>query len=350
MTHRFPIKEIARQAGLGTATVDRALNARAHVSPQTQRRVAAAIEELAAQEAQLAARGRRLFFDVVMEAPGRFSREVKVAAEAILPGIGVAVCRPRFVSQDVMEETEVIAILTRILKRGSHGVCLKARDTPRIREVVDRLCAARIPVVTLVTDLAGTDRLTYVGLDNAGAGRTAAYLLSRMMGDARGSVLATRSHERFLGEEERETAFIDTLTENCPQLCVHRFQGGSGVGIETSKLLGGIMKDMPDLIAVYSMGGGNRAILDTLADHGLKPQVFVAHDLDAENRGLIQARKLDFILHHDLRRDMKNAFNAFLAYHRILPEPVAISVSSVQVITPENIPEKRPAMRTKGIC
>jgi hypothetical protein len=26
----------------------------------------------------------------------------------------------------------------------------------------------RIPVVTLVTDIAGTDRLNYVGLDNAG--------------------------------------------------------------------------------------------------------------------------------------------------------------------------------------
>ena len=74
MTHRFPIKEVARQAGLGTATVDRVLNDRAHVSPQTRLRVSAAIEELKAQEAQLAARGRRVFFDFVVEAPSRFSR------------------------------------------------------------------------------------------------------------------------------------------------------------------------------------------------------------------------------------------------------------------------------------
>lgn len=60
MTHRFPIKEIARQAGLGTATVDRVLNGRAHVSPQTKLRVKAAIEESKTQETQLAARGRRL--------------------------------------------------------------------------------------------------------------------------------------------------------------------------------------------------------------------------------------------------------------------------------------------------
>ena len=45
MTHRFPIKEIALQAGLSTATVDRVMNGRAHVSPQTRRRVEDAIAE-----------------------------------------------------------------------------------------------------------------------------------------------------------------------------------------------------------------------------------------------------------------------------------------------------------------
>ncbi len=341
MTHRFPIKEIARQAGLGTATIDRVLNARAHVSPQTRLRVATAIDELTAQEAQLAARGRRLFFDVVVEAPQRFSREVKAAAEAVLPQIATAVCRLRFVNQEIMEEDEVVSILMRILKRGSHGVCLKARDAPRIRDAVNALCAARIPVVTLVTDIAGTDRLSYVGLDNAGAGRTAAYLVAKSVGDMRGTVLTTRSHERFLGEEERENAFVAALANRCPHLRIVRLQGGSGVGFETSKLLSGVVDGIGDLRAVYSMGGGNCAILDTLADQGQRPDVFVAHDLDEENRRLILDQRLDFILHHDLRMDMKNAFSAFLGYHRILTEPMDIPVSAVQVLTPENIPEQK---------
>ena len=92
MTHRFPLKEIARQAGLGTATVDRAINDRAHVSPQTKARVSAAIAELEGQEAQLVARGRRMFFDFVIEAPTRFSREVHKAAEQVLTHVGAAVC------------------------------------------------------------------------------------------------------------------------------------------------------------------------------------------------------------------------------------------------------------------
>ena len=339
MTHRFPIKEIARQAGLGTATVDRVLNGRAHVSPQTKLRVMAAVDELQAQEAQLAARGRRLFFDFVVEAPSRFSREVKSAAEAILPQIGTAVCRPRFLLQEIMEEEEVVRALQRIMKRGSHGVCLKAGDTARIRDMVHLLAAAKIPVVTLVTDIMTPARLAYVGLDNAGAGRTAAYLIARTIGDAKGMVLASRSHERFLGEEEREAAFTEALSRLCPQIQVLRVQGGRGVDFETSKRLSHAVGDIRGLRAVYSMGGGNRSILRTLEDHGLRAEVFVAHDLDQDNRDLIEQRHIDFILHHDLRVDIGNAFNAFLAYHKLsnceLPPPT----STVQVLTPENIPQ-----------
>ncbi|MFY1709433.1 LacI family DNA-binding transcriptional regulator [Tritonibacter scottomollicae] len=338
MTHRFPIKEIARQAGLGTATVDRVLNGRAHVSPQTKMRVTAAMDELKAQEAQLAARGRRLFFDFVIEAPSRFSREVKATAEAILPQIGTAVCRPRFLLQDIMEEDEVVAALMRIMKRGSHGVCLKARDTAKIREAVKMLANARIPVVTLVTDIGGPDRLAYVGLDNAGAGRTAAYLISLTLGEAQGMVLATRSHERFLGEEERESAFVEALASERPGLNVLAVQGGRGVDFETSKLLTESMGDIRNLRAVYSMGGGNRSIIRTLEDNGIRPEVYVAHDLDRENRELILNRRLDFILHHDLQLDIRNAFNAFLGYHRLSNELLETPISTAQVLTPENVP------------
>lgn len=339
MPHRFPIKQIARQAGLGTATVDRVLNGRAHVSRQTKLRVTAAMEELKAQEAQLAARGRRFFFDFVVEAPSRFSREVRAAAEAILPQISNAVCRSRFLLQDVMEEGEVVAALRRIMKRGSQGVCLKARDTEQIRDAVKMLANAGIPVVTLVTDIGGQGRLAYVGLDNAGAGRTAAYLISRTLGDVQGMVLTTRSHERFLGEEERECAFVEALARERPGLKVLAVQGGSGVDFETSRLLSQAMDDIHDLSAIYSMGGGNRSILRTLDDHGLRPKVFVAHDLDRENRELILEKRLDFVLHHDLRLDIRNAFHAFLVYHGVSNDLLEVPISTVQVLTPENVPK-----------
>lgn len=96
MKHPFPLKEIALQSGLSLATVDRALHGRAHVSAQTARRVQAAIVELTRQEGQLAARGRRMFIDIVVEAPRRFSDELRRATAQVLPQFTPAVIRPRF--------------------------------------------------------------------------------------------------------------------------------------------------------------------------------------------------------------------------------------------------------------
>lgn len=338
MTHRFPLKEIARQSGLSTATIDRAINGRAHVSPQTKARVAAAISELKGQEAQLSARGRRMFFDFVIEAPDRFSREVKRAAEDVLPRIGIAVCRPRFVMHEIMSEADVLQVLTRIAKRGSHGVCLKVRDVPVVRAAVDELVAAGIPVITLVTDLTATKRIAYVGLDNQSAGETAAYLISKTVGDASGTILTSRSNDRFLGEEERAAAFKLTLKRLCPMLRVVDVSSASAAIPEASSVLHGASEHLRHLCAVYSMGGGNHSLLKALEQNGLRPDIFIAHDLDKDNRALIKEGRLSFVLHHDLGVDLKNVFHAFLYYHKLTPDPLVEAISNVQVVTPQNVP------------
>jgi LacI family transcriptional regulator len=338
MTHRFPLKEIARQAGLGTATVDRVLNNRAHVSPQTKARVSAAISELEGQETQLSARGRRMFFDFVIEAPARFSKEVQTAAQHVAPQIGLAVCRPRFLMQEIMTDSDVLRALERISKRGSHGICLKTRDLPAIRSAVDDVVAAGIPIVTLVTDISASDRNAYIGLDNHSAGRTAAYLMAQGLKHESGTVLTTRSNTRFLGEEEREAAFTQALRRTCPNLHIVDVSGGSGVPSQTAQLLTQAIDQLQDLRAVYSMGGGNQTILNILDDHNLHPDLFIAHDLDRENRALIEAGRINYILHHDLRADLQNVFLAFLGHHKLTREHPALTPSHVQVLTPENIP------------
>ncbi len=61
--------------------------------------------------------------------------------------------------------------------------------------------------MTLVTDLPGSQRLAYIGMDNRAAGATAAYLMGQWLGDRPGDVLVTLSRGFFRGEEEREMGF-----------------------------------------------------------------------------------------------------------------------------------------------
>lgn len=94
------------------------------------------------------------------------------------------------------------------------------------------------------------------GLDNRSAGKTAAYLLAQTLRSKAGVVLATKSQDSFLGEEERAVAFSQTLSQACPNLSIVEASGGSGVPNETARALEAVLDDLQGLVAVYSMGGG----------------------------------------------------------------------------------------------
>lgn len=335
MTHRFPIKEIALQSGLSTATVDRVINERPNVSAQSRARVAAAIEELTLQEGQLAARGRRMFVDVLVEAPKRFSSKIRAEIEALLPAYHPAVIRPRFTFQEVMSEAQTTQHLDRIAARGSSGVLLKARDVPVVRDAVSALTAKGIPVVTMFTDVEAQGRLAYVGADNAQAGRTAAYLMTRILGGAKGAILLTQSQDSFAGEEARAAGFRNAIAGQGFRLLY--ISGGAGLSMDTASQIAARAGDIGQLSGVYSMGGGNRAILDALDRIGAAPQVYIAHDLDAENTALLRSGAIDFVLEHDLSHDLRLGFDTICHAHGLGPAPVA-GPSDIQVLTPPQIP------------
>lgn len=330
----FPLKEIALQSGLSLATVDRALHGRAHVAKATQIRIETAIAELEQQYAQARIAGRRLVIDVVMETPQRFSNAVRLAFEAELPGLRPATLSARFHVAETFAERELLSILRTIKRRGSHGLVLKVPSTPAMAAIAAELMESCIPVVTLVTDLPASVRSGYVGMDNRAAGKTAAYLLARMAGPAPGKVLLTLSSARFSGEEERERGFREALRQDASHLEPITVSEGFGVDRTTETLVHRTLATHPDIRAVYSIGGGNRAILRAFAAEKRRLDVFAAHDLDADNRALLAKGLLTFVIHHDLRQDARNACQMVMAHHRMLPKDFRIAPSRVAIATP----------------
>lgn len=333
----FPLKEIALQSGLSLATVDRALHGRKHVAKTTASRIEAAIAELERQYAQARIGGRRLVLDIVMETPQRFSDAVRLAFEAELPGMRPAAFFARFHVAETFDERDLLAILRRIRRRGSHGVVLKVPSTAAMAAMARELMESGIPVVTLVTDLPAAARSGYVGMDNHVAGATAAYLLARMAGSHAGKVLLTLSSARFAGEEERESGFRAALGRDAPHLVPVTISEGFGVDRATETLVQATLSANPDIRAVYSIGGGNRAICRAFAAEKRRIDVFAAHDLDADNRALLAEGRLTFVIHHDLRQDARNACQMVMAHHRMLPRDFRIAPSRVAIATPHDM-------------
>lgn len=338
MTHEFLVKDIAFQAGLSTATVDRVLNGRDGVRRQTAQRVKAAIDELRNQEKSAGLKGRTYVFDVIMEAPDRFTRAVRDAFEGQASAFSPLTIRSRFHFTEQMHDAALSRLMTRIRQRGSDGVVLKAPDTEAIRQSVAAMTSIGLPVVTLVTDLPGSGRLAYAGSDNRVAGETAAYLIGSRLGRKPGAVLATLSSNRFRGEEERESAFRAMLQARCPDLRVISISEGFGKDWTTGAQVRAALAEEDDIGAVYSIGGANRSIVDAFEAAGRPLPIHVAHDLDADNLVLLRAEKLSYVLHHSLEADAAQALGTLIEAHGTDTKMKRPAHSALVIITPFNIP------------
>src|SRR5690242_18262306 len=89
------VVDIAAQAGLSRATVDRVLHARDGVRPETVAQVNRAIDELQRQREQVQLSGRTVILDLVMQTPERFATASRAALEAELRSLRPAVLRAR---------------------------------------------------------------------------------------------------------------------------------------------------------------------------------------------------------------------------------------------------------------
>ena len=338
MPHPYPIREIARQSGLSEATVDRVLNQRPGVRASTAATVAQAITDLDRQRSQLRLTGRTFIVDVVMQTPDRFSAAVKSALELELPMLRPAIVRSRFDFRETARPGDLVKALDDIIRRGSMGVVLKAPDEPEISESISRLHDAGIPVVTLVTDIPLSQRVAYVGIDNRAAGATAAFLIDQWLGGSDRAILMALSRSAFRGEEEREMGFRTTMRERAPGRALVEATDTDGIDTAVRDQTIAILREHPDVATVYSIGGGNRAILQAFEVLGRKCRVFIAHDLDRDNLSLIQRREITAVLHHDLRQDMRRAAHVIMQANGAIAGPIESVPSPINITTPYNIP------------
>lgn len=336
MPHPHPLRLIAQQSGLSEATVDRVLNERGGVRPSTAAQVRRAVDELDRQATQVGLTGRTFVVDLVMQAPARFSSEVRAALEAALPALRPAVVRARFHLAEGTDPAAMAATLAEVGRRRSHGVLLKAPDHPLVAAAVDDLVARGVPVVTLFTDVPLSGRAAYVGIDNRAAGATAAYLLHQWAPE--GSVLVTVSSSSFLGEDQRELGFRATLRTLAPGREVREVDGTHGLD---DAMVGAVTRALeadPSIRSVYSAGGGNVAAVEAFERLERPCDAFVAHDLDHDNRLLLRQRRVSVVLHHDLRADLRRACRLVMQAHGALPGVPRSVPSAVQVVTPYNEP------------
>ncbi len=314
---RITIQDVAREAGVSVATVDRVLNHRPGVRAATVQRVEAAADKLAYQPDRLAARLARArdyrFCFVLPTGTNTFMQNLKTEVEGAAQRLAVERVRIYLRLVDVFDG-QALAEELESLGDDFDGVAVVALDHPAVREAINGLVEAGVKVVTLVSDAPGSKRAHYVGIDNTAAGRTAAMLLGRFVGARSGKVgliagsLALRDHV------ERQFGFEQVMAREFPHLQVLPVREGRDDYEKVEEVTQTLLAETPDMVGIYNVGAGNRGIVSALeAARRVDEVVFIAHDLTPFTRKQLVRGWIDAVINQDPGHEVRSAARILLS-------------------------------------
>ena len=186
---RVTIYDIAEKAGVSIGTVNRALNGKTRISPQTKQLVLETAEQLG-YTANAAAQGLRrapitmgaILFCPIDEYVDDIIEGVEAAAKNLEKyRVSVDVHKIPYTTGSACTQ-EAARLLRRFAEQQYQGVVLflssMLDELDEISALIDELAERNIPVATVANDLAHTKRVLHVGVDAHMAGSMAAELLA----------------------------------------------------------------------------------------------------------------------------------------------------------------------------
>lgn len=267
---RVRIEDIAEEAGLSKATVDRVVHKRGHVRAETASKVAEAAHRLGYYGAnlidqQLAIKLTRVRLGFVLikekqEFYQNFKNELEAAAMAredvrATPFV-------RFVSSQSPSD-----MAEAMLAIGEHtdAIACTAVNHHAVTAATETLRQRGKPVFALLNDFASGAREHYIGLDNLKAGKIAGWMISTAA-QGPGKVALFMGSNRWVGHELRETGFRSQFRQSGTDLALL----DSVINLETRQLTYettlALLERHPDLAGICVAGGGMEGAIAALRE------------------------------------------------------------------------------------
>ncbi len=315
---RVTLEDVAREAGVSLATVDRVVNRRPGVRDKTVARVEAAISKLSYRPDPAAARlARNRSFRFCFILPTGSNTFMGLLAEQVRQTAEWLAVHRAFVDVvhvDVFVPDELAATLERV-GPDYDGIATIALDHPRVRAAIDDVAGQGVAVVTLVSDAPTSRRLHYVGIDNTAAGRTAGSLMGRFLGARGGKVGVIAGSLSLRDHAERHFGFAQVLTTEYPHLTVLPAREGRDDSERTAELTAALLAEHPDLVGIYTAGAGNRGVGAALEASGRRAGVvWIGHELTPHTRRFLVRGVMAAAINQDPGHEARSAARILLAH------------------------------------
>lgn len=285
---RHGMAELAQEAGVSIATVDRVLNGREAVRADTRERIIEAALRIGHPAARRLAPNAvdvpTLRFGVLLHKQGQdfykaFADELHRAVAAATNVNGQLILE--FSTSQAPSE---MAGHLRAMAGRCDVLAATAVNHPEVTASVEDLAAKGISVFSLLSDFGQGVRAGYFGLNNLKIGRTAAWMMHQTIKKPGVMAVFVGGH-RFHGHELRETGFRGYLRECAPHLTIL----DTLVNLETRQLTYeatlNLLSRQPDLRGIYVAGGGMEGAIAAMREARPKRDVaMVVSALTADSR------------------------------------------------------------------
>jgi LacI family transcriptional regulator len=315
---RPTVYDIAATAGVSLATVDRVLNQRPGVRQVTREKVEAAIREIGyVRDVAAANLAKSRVYPVIFILPtsdNSFMHGLHAEVRQAMIRSAFERTAIRIVEVPAFDTAALVAALDALQGEDLAGVALVATDAPDVIAAVDRLVAEKIPVVTLVSDLTGSQRQHYAGVDNIAAGRTAARLLGRFLGSRSGAITVLAGSMLVRDHRERLEGFAAVMAEEFPRLRLLPVLEGRDDPDVANALVADALAGNEDIIGIYSLGAGNRGLIRALKERGRAHELtVVVHELTEHTRAALRDGTIDAVLNQDAGHEVRSAIRVMKA-------------------------------------
>ncbi|MGL5011699.1 MAG: LacI family DNA-binding transcriptional regulator [Paracoccaceae bacterium] len=315
---RPTVNDIAREAGVSLATVDRVLNARPGVRAKTIHAVNEAIRSLGyvrnVAAANLARQRIYRFLFVLPDVQTQFITSLRDAIAEAARGPLAESCDVMVVTAPLRDPHAMVSAVARYRDVPLDGCAIMAHETPDVRDLITHLKEEGTAVVSLITDQPQAPRDHFVGIDNEAAGRTAGVLLGRFVGRSGGKVAVVVSSMLARDMVERRLGFDQIMAERFPDLQVLPSIEGHDDRDLTEQITSACLASHPGVAAIYVAGAGTRGVTEAVARAGLdKRIVVVAHELTTHTRNGLVDGTIDAVIAQDVGHLARSALRVLRA-------------------------------------
>lgn len=298
------IQQIAELAGVSRGTVDRALNNRGRVDQQVAERIYQIANDLGyvpkhkkLAASQYISKPKYKIGVITQLCKASFMIQINKGLQDAVQRLYTQGIQVIIKENEAVEEEAQLKAIAELEQEGIHALAIMPVECDGVRIALNRLVEEKqIPVVTFNSDIIGTKRSCFVGLDNWKSGQTAAGLMG-MMTRGNGKILVITGYFSNNAGSRRVDGFVEELKKSFPEMVVAGVQCSFDQAEEVEQIIMTAMLSYPGLTGIFVASGGQSGVKSAFEKLNLSQRPYVIlYDLIPVNEFALKEDSADFLI------------------------------------------------------